>query len=459
GLACPWCLGDYGGEGLPRLTIPRLDSLLGNLRPGQTLSAVVAEAPRAGETLLRIAGRLVQARTGELKLTPGQVLRLEVLSAGRLPELRLLETVRAADTLREALRQILPQQRPLAPTLGALAQLAARPDLSRLIGTDAARLLRDLVQRLPDPARVSTPQGLRQAIRDAGPFLEARLAPRQPPSTPQQPAARNATAGGNEAAQAAQAARSDLKAGLLKLAAALRAGGGQAPATAARGIATAAPAPPVASGAASAAPPTATPPGLRPGADPALDLLGALRRGQPPRPQASVALRALTAELAGQLRQQLPAHVESALARLKLNQLASLPQDRAQPPDWLIELPVRRDDAIDLWALRISRDADDTQENGNRRQAAPSWTVTLAFDLPGLGPVQSRVTLQGKDRIMALFLSEQDDTLPRVEAHLPLLRQRLEQAGLSVESLACRRGRLPDPAGPAGAGPLLDDHA
>ncbi len=440
----------------PRLAIPRLERLLGDLRPGQRLTAVVAEGPRTGEALLRIAGQLVQARTGELKLTPGQVLRLEVLSSGKLPELRLLEAARPTDILREALRQILPQQRPLAPSLGALAQLAARPDLSRLIGAEAARLLRDLVQRLPDPARVSTPEGLRQAIRDAGPFLEARLAPRQAAATPSQPAGQGPAPGGREAAQAA---RGDLKAGLLKLAAALRAGTTQASAAGSRSAAPT-PAPtPAPSGTPGAAVPGATAPARPVGTDPGLDPLAALQRGLPPRPQASATLRAPSAELAIQLRQQLPAHVESALARLKLTQLASLPQDRSQPPDWLIELPVRREDAIDLWALRIGRDPEEGEDAGGRGQVTPAWTVTLAFDLPGLGPVQSRITLRGEDRITALFLSEQDDTLPRFEEHLPLLRQRLEGAGLNVEALACRKGSLRTPAATAGAGPLLDDHA
>jgi hypothetical protein len=179
----------------------------------------------------------------------------------------------------------------------------------------------------------------------------------------------------------------------------------------------------------------------------------------PPRPQAAIDGRTLKLDLAQLLqRGGLQQQVDSALSRVKLNQLASLPQERQQLPEWLVELPVRRgEDAIDVWSLRIRREGGqgDEDADGNR----PGWTVMLAFDLPGLGPVQARVSLNGERDISTRFLSEQGEPLRRLTEHLPQLRARLEQSGLVVNELDVKRGRLREPTTPAPTGPLLDDRA
>lgn len=419
-------------------------------RVGQVLQGLVVRESSQGQTPLQIGRQLVQARTGSLQLSPGQPLRLEVVSLSRdLPVLRLLNTLRQ-ETVSQALRQILPAQRPLPQPLSVLNQLAALPEAGRS-SPQLTQAVRSFLQQLPDPGRVSTPRGLQQSLTNSGLFLEGKLA-----------RAVAGTSGGGSApvqtpAQTAQTAlQGDFKAGLLQLAAQLRQAAGPAGAT--RTPATGTPpaaAPPL--------PQTAPPPAAATAAGrmlplPALDSLAILRPGMPPRPQAAIEGR-LKLDLTQLLqRGGLLQQVESALSRVKLNQLASLPQERQPLPEWLVELPVRRgEDAIDVWGLRIRREGG--RGDGDAAGGRAGWTVLLAFDLPGLGPVQARVSLNGERDISTRFLSEQGEPLRRLTEHLPRLRARLEQSGLVVNELDVKRGRLREPPASAPTGPILDDQA
>lgn len=141
------------------------------------------------------------------------------------------------------------------------------------------------------------------------------------------------------------------------------------------------------------------------------------------------------------LRPELLQQTEAALARIHLNQLASLPRDGDHRlVEWLFDIPVRRGDAIDLWSVRLQRDAE--RQSDARQAAAAVWRVQLAFDLPGLGPMQAHVTLQG-ECISTRFHAERPETLPLVDSHLPELRRALLEAGLEVGTLDCHAGIVP----------------
>lgn len=424
-------------------------------RVGQVLAATVVSAPRQGLSDLRIGTLLVRAQTGALQLSPGQTLRLEVASLKEQPVLRLLNQM-AADPLNAALRNALPRQQPLAPLLASLARIAGdaraarqlASGITRGITPEIARAAQDLFSRLPAAATLGQAGGLREALRNSGLFLESKLAhtvgSAALPAGPLTPA-RTPDVG------------ADFKANLIRLVQVLREnaatstpaaqrGGGAAPAAAA----TTPPVPPAAlSAAAVAALANARLPASAalhgdPGAPP--------RPGQPPQPQSVAAFARLAAlEPLELLRQS-----EGALARIQLNQLSSLTGERPTAGDWLIELPVRRDGDIDLWGLRIGREPDrDGAAAGN--DGAPGWAVTLAFDLPGLGPLQARIAVRG-DRVSAQFFSPVLSIPPLVRAHLPLLDTRLRAAGLEVGELDCREGRLPAAAG-ADRTRILDERA
>ncbi len=151
--------------------------------------------------LLRVlaSGQLLSAQT-PLDLQPGTRLRVEVAtSAGADAPIRLrivadpdAASVEAA-VRQAAVRRFLPRQEPL-PVL--LRLLQASPSG---VSEPVQRAIEGLQVSLPTRAALTTADGLQQALQNSGVFLEARLA---------------------EAA-ATLDVRQDVKAGLLKLAAAI----------------------------------------------------------------------------------------------------------------------------------------------------------------------------------------------------------------------------------------------
>lgn len=405
-------------------------------RVGQVLAATVVSAPQHGISDLRIGTLLVRAQTGELPLSPGQTLRLEVASLKEQPVLRLLDLV-ASNPLTAAMRNTLPRQQPLAPLLASLARAAGDPAASRQLAPEVVHVARELFSRLPAAASLGQAAGLREALRNSGLFLESKLARTAAGAAPAAPSTPSRPPG----------AGADFKANLIRLVQVLRENSANSTPSAPRSGATG-PGPATATGlpAAAPAPPSPVTLGVIPAharaaaaagvqGDPAVPPL----RGQPPQPQAmATSLARLSAALdpVELLRQS-----EGALARIQLNQLSSLAHEGQAAAGWPIELPVRRDGHVDLWSLSIRRDPD-RGGTGAAEENTPGWSVTLAFELPGLGPMQARVALRGT-RITAQFFSPVQTIPPLVRAHLPLLDARLRAAGLEVGELGCSDGRLP----------------
>jgi hypothetical protein len=158
----------------------------------------------------------------------------------------------------------------------------------------------------------------------------------------------------------------------------------------------------------------------------------------------------------GLLRTDLLQQTEAALARLQMTQLAAVPRDAERGLlEWLFELPIRRGSELDLWSMRLSRDARGHAEQGVT--PSPVWSVQLAFDLPGLGPMQAQVQITGH-QVSTQFWVEHAASLPLLRAHLHELRQALLHIGLEVGALECRPG--PMQAGtPASDQPLINEKA
>lgn len=180
-------------------------------------------------------------------------------------------------------------------------------------------------------------------------------------------------------------------------------------------------------------------------------------RGQPPQPQAR-AQASLQAQMpTSLLRSELLQQTEASVARLQLSQLASLPQGRDTGQEWLFDLPVRRGEETDVWSLSIRH--DDPSGSRSQEVQGPLWTVQLAFDLPGLGPMQARVSLRG-EQVSTWFWATRDEALPLLQQHLQELRRELEASGLRVGELHCLRGRMPEAAGRSGPRPpIVDERA
>ena len=380
------------------------------LRDGQTVRATVLSV-EGGQVNLRIGNQTLQLQS-PVALQQGQSLDLQVQRLQDLLVLRLLTAPRLADVVSSGIRQALPQQGGLPPLLANLQSLA-RGEAPMPTPRELNQLAGRFLQQLPELRSLISEEGVRQAVRESGLFLEAKLA-------------QAARAGGEGAAAAVQ---QDLKGGLLKLLAGLR-----SLETATQGAAR--------EGAAArpqGAPPPPADPAAQANRPPPPPLPNAPVRAQPPAQPNLAAMDDLQ-----QLRGELVRQTQSALSRVQLSQLSSVRTDPEANPQWMVEMPIRNGDAIDMVQIRIeSRGAKRARKGGK------SWTVNLALDLGRLGPMEARVTLGEDESISTLFWSEREEATRAIETNLPLLHRNLNDCGLKVGRLGARTGEAPAADEPA----------
>ena len=246
-----------------------------------------------------------------------------------------------------------------------------------------------LFTRLAQSKDIATGAGLRRALNDSGVLLEAKLAA---------PGARPLPFS------------SDIKAGLLQLRGALLA----------------------------SLPSTSTPPASILGdlsAAP-LPLRGAPLQAQPAATAQTVPDMPLTPPT------QLLAHIDAALARIQLSQIASLPVPEDKKPAWMFELPVRHGELVNVFHIRI--EAPDPEKHQGKASPAvhPLWSIELAFDLERLGPVHARVGVRQTHVSVSLW-AERAEAVTLFNRQLDTLRAKLQHDGLEVDSLVCLPGAPP----------------
>ncbi len=117
-----------------------------------------------------------------------------------------------------------------------------------------------------------------------------------------------------------------------------------------------------------------------------------------------------------------------------------------------MELPLKRDDRVDVFHLHIHRDGGD-----GKQTASSQWSVWLRFDLAPLGPLCAKLSLSGTT-VSAQLWAERRATTDLVQRHLPMLADHLSQAGLDVGTLHCRQGNPPSAPAP-GEHSLVDIRA
>lgn len=399
------------------LTLPRASALISNWQVGQIVAATVASRPQSGHVTLRIGNQLVQAQTANTGLQQGQKLELQIVDLGRVPSLRVL-TTGASDAVRTALRSALPRQQPVSTVLAELVRITARPADTQ---PAVANMARTVLARVPQQTQLTNSEGLRQAVRDSGHFLESRIA---------------------SSTDAPPDLSRDLKANLLRLLNVLR--------QSAANIGPENKAQPQQNSPAR----QSTPSG--PAAD-GRNVPPAAARNLAPGQATSHAARpvAATTDATPLPRLNLVEQTEASLARIRVNQLSSTTPERPLTPEWLLEIPVRRGEQLDTWHFHIQQDADGT---GDDQTTDRNWSVVLRFNLPGMGPMEARVGLSG-DTVSTIFAAEQENILPVLEEHFPHLRSRLEEQGLDVAHLACHQGDISLPMPSTESGGLVDEKA
>lgn len=138
--------------------------------------------------------------------------------------------------------------------------------------------------------------------------------------------------------------------------------------------------------------------------------------------------------------------VAAALARVELHQLNAL----TQPTQGLtIELPLRRDDGVEVLKFKVERDAAAGAEEPR------AWTIWIDFETALIGSVRARVSWHG-EAVSAQIWAQRAEGAALIQTHLHELESSLTAAGVRVEQLQCHHGTSSlDPFGQVPSG-LVD---
>lgn len=394
---------------------------------GQILQALVIKIENE-QLLLNIQGQLaVSPRPAQLPVQDGDRLQLEILQRDPGLVFRVLNkpTIQPLQQLiDQQLRNIVVKQQPLSPLFKHISTLLnpPTPQAPRLPAIIQTRL-RDFFQQLPSVLQVKTAPQLRQHLQQSGVFLEQQLI--QPQVSKLQ-------------------LQKDLRVSLMRLATLLRQ---QLPTMENTALArnTSMLLSPESAPAVATTTTTATLPPLTPQLTPASSSNGtpklatadaappASAEKKPVQTTASATPRMENLELADDTLQTLLHQVESSVARIQQQQLQSLQHELQQGrPVWLMELPIRDGQDVDIFQLRIE---EQERQQVEKNQHAV-WAVTLNFELQGLGAVSAYVQLRG-DQVTVNFRTEQAHTRQLFQQHFNHLRERLLHNGLDVAKLDC----------------------
>jgi hypothetical protein len=202
---------------------------------------------------------------------------------------------------------------------------------------------------------------------------------------------------------------------------------------------------------------------LQPGAAPPTGDLKALLNGAKanlPDLSARAGERASTASPPAELARM----VEGAVERIKLQQLASLPDhpglnitdDRSQPMRLALQIPLaihgqERPETAMVGLMiehqpQSERPADvSVDEDGDNKTEGFPWKVRIAVDLEETGPVQAEIALRGQHIAVTLW-AERKSMAEDARAAIGALHQALTGAAFEVSNLEVKDGR---PTGPS----------
>ncbi|KQX42825.1 hypothetical protein ASD04_02370 [Devosia sp. Root436] len=169
-------------------------------------------------------------------------------------------------------------------------------------------------------------------------------------------------------------------------------------------------------------------------------------RGSTPRARAAEAPPLDPKAAPEQVGKHLLERTESALARVRLHQHASLPDPVGRTADLSMDLPVMVGTHQTLMQLQIHRD----QHNEAETAAERGWQMRFALSLPDMGEVGAQVTLRGGAVGVMLWATEPAASAA-LDAEIATLREALAGAGLQPSAIIVRHGEpLAAPAAPSG---------
>lgn len=344
-----------------------------NWLAGQVLKGTVLEQLSGTSLLLNIGNSRLIAKT-DLTLPPGAELQLRVIRAGEQPLLQLIDNTKPNRTAETSLNAL----RQAIPKQAPLSELFSNLKIVNSTEQRLPQAIQQVVQSLlaGTTSRVDliNPDGVKKALAESGNFLESKLS--------------NALSHNPNNTKTSGTIEGDLKGQLLRLAAML-------------------------------------------GNENTTTLNKNTNQKQ------NLSNNNLISLLAdNKLMPDLQRHVESAVARIQLNQLNLLPGTDQHSPAFLLELPVKENEEIDVFSLKINEEEKQEQD----QDALKRWSIRLSFDLNGLGKIHAKLILGG-EQILASLWAEEEKTFDLIQDNLNLLRQRLTDVKFIDPDVKCYKGK------------------
>lgn len=166
-------------------------------------------------------------------------------------------------------------------------------------------------------------------------------------------------------------------------------------------------------------------------------------RGAPPRPDGQTPQNPLAnGASAREAGRQMLAQTESALSRMRLFQLSSLPEagqrgNLAAAQELQFELPMALGGQAAMAQFQVTRDGGD-ESNPTQR----GWQMSFAVNFGAIGAVGAKVSFRVR-KTGVIVWAENEETARVLEEMLPELNDGLEAQGLELSSVRIRH-RMPD---------------
>ncbi len=326
----------------------------------------------SGTSLLLNIGNTKLTAKTDLNLPPGSVLQLRVTRTGDQPLLQIIDATKSNRNAEASLNAL----RQAIPKQLPLSNLFSNLKITNTSGERLPQIIQQAIQSLhagmASRMDLVNPESVKKALTESGNFLESNL--------------KNSLSHVLNSNSASDSIDGDLKAKLLRLATVL-----------------------------------------------SNENTTALNKNQKQTPVSNNLLNMLSDN---KILPEMQRHVESALARIQLNQLNSLPATEHNSQAFLLELPVKENDDIDIFSLKIN---DEEQQNQDQ-DSSKRWSIKLSFDLNGLGKIHAKLILGG-EQIQASLWAEEEKTYDLIQNNLDLLRERLTEVEFLDPEVKCYKGK------------------
>lgn len=378
-----------------------------------------------------IKANTVKPNISQLQI--GDVLKLQIEQLKPMPQFRILGLQKTANSnlISQALKNIAPQESSITPLLKNINYVATRPAIRPApLAIDVNAAVRDIFKQIPSPFNLKTASQIKNQLQNSGLFVESKIKNQLFTAMQTLQTKKTTSIQAQLNANIKPLLEQDLGAQLHRLATIIKTH-----------------IYPDSNVASSVKPTIKNEPQIHTQTNVPTNAKAATQQASRTAEQASLQnINQREEAMQTFLRQ-----VESSLTHLQQTQLQNLNESQGGRPLWLMELPIKDGQDIDLFELRISEEEEQQTEG----EAKKIWNVTLQFNLAGLGKVRSHIKMQN-DFISANFFSEKSQTLTLFQKHFDFLRGRLNYNGLNVGNIECTQRNLSDDKPPINT-PRLDE--